>query len=183
MTEGLRRRREADCARRAMYQIVSGERLNKRSLAIAARAKYRTLDRICAATPNDYINRAMLARVLARRRDARHRIRHLAEPAFLFGGRQWTNLLLEQFLRGGYAFHNLAVEQSAKRAHVRHLRMILVPDGMGEPSPRQSELSLNAAGYDDVIASGTRPRLVGVLFEKVSVGLNHGEDGLGRAER
>src|SRR5271157_4199758 len=153
-----------------MYQIVSGDRLNERGLAIAARAEYRTLNGICAATANDHINRAMLARVFTRRRAARYRIRHLAEPALLFGGGQWTNLFLKQFLRRGHAFHNLAVEQSAKRAHVSHLRVILVPDGMGETSPGQSELSLNAAGHNHVIASGTRPRPVRVLFQIISVG-------------
>src|SRR5271157_5439494 len=182
MAKGFRRRREAHLARGRVYQVVGRERLNQCGLAIAACAEYHTLYGICAATASDHINRAMLTRIFPRRCTTLHRTRHLTELSFLFGGGQWTDLLLEQFLRRRHAFHNLPVEQSAKRSHIGYLGMILVPDRMGETSPRQSELSLDAAGYDDVIAGGAGPGFVRVLLQVVSVGLNDGEDRLGRAE-
>ena len=139
MAKGLRRGSEADFARRRLHQIVSRESLNECGLAIATRAKYHALNRVCASTASDYIDGAVLTRIFSRWRTTGHRIRHLGKLSFLFGRRQRTNLLLEQFLGCGHALHDLAIEQPSKRPHVRHLRMILVPDRMREPSPGQGK--------------------------------------------
>src|SRR5579862_6817354 len=79
---------------------------------------------------------------------------------------------------GQHVFHNLAVQESAEGLHVGGLRVVLVPDGMRESAPAQRQLRANVAWDHGFVCNGALPRLVAVLVEVISVGLNHSKNRL-----
>src|SRR5712692_2298404 len=89
-----------------------------------------------------------------------------------------ADILFEVFLRGENRFRDLPVQQSAQRADVGHLRVMLVPHRVGKAAPWQSELRPDDCRHGDFMGHGAGPGLVPVLFQIVGVRGDSRKNGL-----
>src|SRR6201987_256682 len=173
MSESGGRRWETHFARGCLHQGLSREGLNKAPLPVTTGSEYDALGRRCGASYDYYVDRSLLARVFTGRSSSLHCARHLRELFFLFSFWQRANLLFVMLFCCHHIRHERAVENSADGFHIRDLRMVLEPHGVGKSAPGQGKLCLDRSRDHGFVAGGALPRLKAVLFEVEGFGLDY----------
>jgi len=183
MSESGGRRCETHFARRRLHEIVSREGLDEAGLPVTAGAEYNALGGCCGAPSDDDVDRSLLARVFTGRSSSLHCARHLRELFFLFSFWQRANLLFVMLFCCQHIRHERAVENSADGFHIRDLRMVLEPHGVGKSAPGQGKLCLDRSRDHGFVAGGALPRLKAVLFEVEGFGLDYRKNCMRGTER